>query len=293
VTERAGDWPGEPVWLVTGATGGLGRALTVQLLAAGGRVVATARSIEPLADLTSGHPSRLLAVAADVTDPGAAAVVAAAGMQRFGRIDVLVNNAGSGLFGAVEELSDEEILGQLDVNLLGPWRFIRAVLPGMRARGDGLIVTVSSVAGFVAHPGNGAYNASKFAVNGMTEALAGEVSDSGVRVLLVEPGPFRTEFLRSSAGPGRRVPGYPDYAGSTRARAGRQLSDPVRMAGQILQCAASAAAAPARSSPFRLVLGPDAWQAIQARLARMAQELETSREAAWSTVREGPEQLLT
>jgi len=188
-----------------------------------------------------------------------------------------LNNAGSGLFGAIEELSDEEILGQLDTNVLGPWRFLRAVLPGMRARMRGTIVNVSSVAGFVAQPGNGAYNASKAAFDSMTEALAREVRELGVHVLLVQPGPFRTTFLGHSAGPASRIDAYPDYAEATRSRAGRQASDPARIAAQIIK------AVQQPDPAFRLVLGSDAWSAMRAKLDVVSADLRASYAAAMST----------
>jgi NAD(P)-dependent dehydrogenase (short-subunit alcohol dehydrogenase family) len=268
---------GAQVWLVTGASRGLGMALTQQLLAGGAQVAATARRTGPLAGLQHANPERLLVTAADMTSRQSVEAMVGAALERFRRIDVLVNNAGSGLFGAIEELSDEEISGQLDTNVLGPWRFLRAVLPGMRTRRRGTVVNVSSVAGFVAQPGNGAYNASKAAFEGMTEALAREVGRFGVRVLLVQPGPFRTAFLGHSAGPAVRIGAYPDYADATRGRAGRQASDPAKIAAQIIR-------AVQRPDPaFRLVLGSDAWSAIRAKLDVISADLSASYTAAMST----------
>jgi short-subunit dehydrogenase len=226
---------------------------------------------------------QVLAIRCDISQRTEAEALIEQANTRFGRIDVLVNNAGTGLFGTVEELSDEEVLAQLDTNVVGPWRFIRAVLPGMRARGYGTIVNVSSVAGFVAHPGNGAYNASKAAFDGMTEALAAEVRDFGVRVLLVQPGPFRSQFLGHSVGPNARVGAYPDYAQATRNRAGKQASDPAKMAAQIIRAVRN------RETGFRLVLGSDAWSAIRAKLDVLAADLTASRAAAMSTAVEDRE----
>jgi NAD(P)-dependent dehydrogenase (short-subunit alcohol dehydrogenase family) len=275
--DLSGESSGDQVWLVTGASRGLGMALTQQLLAGGARVAATARRTGPLAGLQHLNREQLLVTAADMTSRQLVEAMVGAALGRFRRIDVLVNNAGSGLFGAIEELSDEEILGQLDTNVLGPWRFLRAVLPGMRTRRHGTVVNVSSVAGFVAQPGNGAYNASKAAFDGMTEALAREVSRFGVRVLLVQPGPFRTAFLGHSAGPAARIDAYPDYAEATRGRAGRQASDPAKIAAQIIK------AVQHPDPAFRLVLGSDAWSAMQARLDVISADLSASYAAAMST----------
>ena len=228
MSDLSGESSGAQVWLVTGASRGLGMALTRRLLAGGAQVAATARRTGSLAELQHVNREQLLVTAADMTSRQSVETMVGAALERFRPIDVLVNNAGSGLFGAVEELSDEEILGQLDTNVLGPWRFLRAVLPGMRTRRRGTVVNVSSVAGFVAQPGNGAYNAAKAAFDGMTEALAREVRGFGVRVLLVQPGPFRTEFLGHSAGPAARIGAYPDYADATRGRAGGRPATPQR-----------------------------------------------------------------
>jgi NAD(P)-dependent dehydrogenase (short-subunit alcohol dehydrogenase family) len=283
MTDGSRDPSAEPVWLITGASRGLGMALTQQLVAAGTRVAATARGTEPLAGLGKASTGELLVATADLTSRQSVESMVNAALERFGRVDVLVNNAGTGLFGTVEELSDEEVLAQLDTNVVGPWRFIRAVLPSMRVSGRGTIVNISSVAGFVAQPGNGAYNASKSAFDGMTEALAGEVRDFGIRVLLVQPGPFRSQFLGHSTGPAARVGAYPDYAQATRNRAGKQASDPAKMAAQIIK-------AVRHPHPgFRLVLGSDAWLAMRAKLDVLAADLKASRNAAMSTAIEDRE----
>ena len=185
----------ERVWLVTGGSSGFGRAIAEAALARGDGVAATARRAGRLGDLVSGAPEgRALAVGLDLADPEGPGRVVEEVLNSFGRIDVLVNNAGHGQVGAVEETTEEELREIFDVHVFGPAALVRAVLPAMRGQRSGAIVQMSSFGGQVAYPGFGAYCATKFALEGFSEALAPEVAPFGVKVLIVEPGAFRTGF---------------------------------------------------------------------------------------------------
>ena len=181
-------------WIITGATAGLGAALARSALEAGEQVVGTARRLERFASLQERFGDRLLAVAHDVRDRDGAAGVVEQAVARFGGVDVLVNNAGVGQVGAAEEISDAALQDMLDQHLLGPAAFVRAVVPVMRAAGSGSIVQMSSQGGRISFPAVGSYSAGKFALEGWSEALSGEVAPFGIRVLIVEPSRFRTEF---------------------------------------------------------------------------------------------------
>ncbi|HEY2207601.1 MAG TPA: oxidoreductase [Pseudonocardia sp.] len=266
------------VWFITGASSGFGRALTEAALAAGHRVVATARRPETLDDLAAARPADLLAATLDVTDHRQVRAAVAAAVERFGRIDVLVNNAGHGLVGALEELSEDQIRAVLEVNLLGVMAVTRAVLPHMRAARRGHVVALSSVGGMVANPGHVLYGTSKFALEGMCEALAGEVAPLGIRVTIVEPGPFRTDFAGRSMTFAEPIDDYRDTpAGRLRERSsaqdGVQPNDPAKAAEAILRAVADP------GSPLRLPLGPEAVDRIRAKLRAQLDDL-----AAWETV---------
>jgi NAD(P)-dependent dehydrogenase (short-subunit alcohol dehydrogenase family) len=261
------------VWLITGASSGFGRALADAVLARGESVAATARRIDSLDDLTDG--ARVLVLALDVTDPAQREAAVAEALERFGRIDVLVNNAGRTQVGAVEETTDEELRSLFDLHFFAPAALTRAVLPHMRRQGDGAIVQMSSVGGQVTAPGFSAYCATKFALEGLTETLHDEVAQFGVRTLIVEPGSFRTGlFRRDAAYESAEMPEYADVVGPTReyvrTNHGEQPGDPVKAAEAIIT------ALDAREPPLRLVLGPDALDNIEARLAGLSEEL-----AAW------------
>jgi NAD(P)-dependent dehydrogenase (short-subunit alcohol dehydrogenase family) len=182
------------VWLITGASSGFGRAIAEAALAAGDSVVAAARRTDALADLVASAPERVTALALDVTDPDRIKAAVAEVLDGHGRVDVLVNNAGRGAIGAAEETTDGELRHLMDLHFFGPAALTRAVLPGMRERGSGAIVQMSSMGGRFTFPGVGAYSATKFALEGWSEALAKEVERFGIRVLIVEPGAFRTSF---------------------------------------------------------------------------------------------------
>src|SRR5882757_1735637 len=266
------------VWFITGASSGLGRTLAERVLAAGDRVVATARNVAALEDLTGPGPHDVIRLPLDVTDPEQVRATVAEAVERAGAIDVLVNNAGHGLIGALEELSDEQIQRILGTNVFGVLAVTRAVLPHMRARRRGHIVQMSSVGGVVGNPGHALYATSKFALEGMSEALAGEVKPLGIRVTIVEPGPFRTEFHGRSMEFAEQIDDYRDTpAGTTRQRfseaAGNQPNDPVRAAEAIILAVRD------ESSPLRLPLGQEAVTRIRAKLRGQLADLE-----AWEKV---------
>lgn len=265
-------------WFITGSSAGFGRVFAETLLDRGDTVVATARDPRSLADLVDKYPDAVLALPLDVTDAGQVRAAVDAAVAA-GPIDVLVNNAGHGLLGALEELSGEEIRDVLAVNLLGALAVTRAVLPHMRARRRGHIVQMSSVGGVIGNPGHAIYATSKFALEGASEALAGEVAPFGIGVTIVEPGPFRTEFLGRSL---RRATPIPDYedgpAGALRARFGtqhgQQPGDPVRAVEAIIDVVHSS------SAPLRLPLGRQAVERIRGKLQGQLADLEACAEVA-------------
>jgi NAD(P)-dependent dehydrogenase (short-subunit alcohol dehydrogenase family) len=266
------------VWLVTGASSGFGRAIADAALARGDSVVATARRPEALSDL-EGH-ERAHVVELDVTDPAARAAAVAEAIDRFGRIDVLVNNAGRTQVGAVEETTDDELRFLFELHFFAPAALTRAVLPHMRSQGGGAIVQMSSVGGQVTAPGFSAYCATKFALEGLTETLRDEVSEFGIHTLIVEPGAFRTGLFRPEAAyESAEMPEYAATVGPTREYVrGNHLAqpgDPVKAAEAII------AALDADEPPLRLVLGADAIGNIERRLESVSDEL-----AAWRSLGE-------
>ncbi|WP_294195586.1 oxidoreductase [uncultured Sphingomonas sp.] len=271
--------PADPVWFITGCSTGFGRELATLVLGRGGRVVATARDAARVADLGDGQGDRLLALALDVTDDAAIAAAVAAAEARFGRIDVLVNNAGYGYQSSIEEGEEDEIRAQFDANVFGLFAMTRAVLPGMRARRQGAIVNITSVAGLVGFPSSGYYAASKHAVEGFSDTLAAEVAPLGVSVTCVEPGPFRTDWAgRSLRQTESRIADYADTAAarmaSTKGYSGNQPGDPVR-AGE-----AMIAAVMRDVPPRHLVLGKWGFDAVTERLRARIAEIEGLRDEA-------------
>jgi NAD(P)-dependent dehydrogenase (short-subunit alcohol dehydrogenase family) len=247
----------QKTWIITGGSSGLGRALVEAALEAGENVVATARRLERFDKLRERFPERLLPLAHDVRDTEAASEVVHGAIHRFGRVDVLVNNAGVGQVGAAEEVSDAELRDMLAQHLFGPAALVRAVLPHMRAAGAGAIVQMSSQGGRMSFPGVGSYSAGKFALEGWSQALAGEVAPFGIHVLIVEPSRFRTEFnsggvLRAAA----MSTDYDDVIGAVRANMadadGIQEGDPVRAASIIRHVLDDP------DAPLRLPLGAEA-----------------------------------
>src|ERR1700759_2111894 len=186
------------VWFITGASTGFGRLLAEEVLKAGGKVIATARNLDKVAVLEKQYPQTAKALALDVTNTGQIESVVTEAIAKFGRVDVLVNNAGYGVAGAIEEVSEAEFMPMFETNVFGLLQVTRAFLPHLRKQRSGHILNLSSIGGLVASPGMGFYNATKFAVEGISEALAAEVAPLGIRVTIVEPGPFRTDFLGRS-----------------------------------------------------------------------------------------------
>jgi NAD(P)-dependent dehydrogenase (short-subunit alcohol dehydrogenase family) len=243
-----------PVWFITGCSSGLGRALAERVLRHGHRCVATGRNPAHIADLVRAHPKTSLALALDVTVDEQRHDAVARAEQAFGSIDVLVNNAGHGYSAAIEEGEDGDIRRMFETNFFALAAMTRRVLPGMRSRGRGHIVNISSIGGLVGNPASGYYCATKFAVEGLSQALAKEVAPLGIRVTLIEPGPFRTDFQgRSMTTVAKPIDAYAQTAGARRAQlresSGKQAGDPVRAADAIIKVVESA------DPPLHLVLG--------------------------------------
>jgi NAD(P)-dependent dehydrogenase (short-subunit alcohol dehydrogenase family) len=268
------------VWLITGANSGFGRAFTEAAVAAGDIVVATARRPQALADLVAAHPDRIEALRLDVTDQAAGRAVVDDVVARHGRIDVLVNNAGRTHVGAVEESADDELRDLFDLHFFGPAGLIRAALPHMRARRSGAIVQLSSMGGQLSFAGFGAYSATKFALEGLSEALADELRPLGIKVLIVEPGAFRTGLFGNASASGQ-IDDYESTAGNTRrvvaAGDGAQPGDPAKAAEAVI------AALEAEHTPLRLPLGDDSVDAVLAHLDSVRSEIATWEKTARAT----------
>ncbi|MFD5315672.1 oxidoreductase [Streptomyces sp. NPDC127098] len=270
-------------WLITGCSTGFGRQLAATVLARGDRAVVTARRPEQVEDLVDAAPDRALGLALDVTEPARIQAAVAAAEDRFGGVDVLVNNAGIGYFAAVEESTDDEVRRMFEVNVFGLSAMVRAVLPGMRARRSGTIVNFSSIGGLRSFPAVGYYNATKFAVEGLSEALWQEVEPLGIRVLLAEPGPFRTDWAGRSANetpPEHEIADYAATAGAARAsfreNTGREPGDPARAAEAIVT------AVTADNPPHRLLLGSPAYDMALEKLDKLRAEF-----TAWEDLARG------
>ncbi len=268
------------VWLITGANSGFGRAFTEAAVAVGDIVVATARRPEALADLVAAHPDRVEALRLDVTDQAAGQAVIDDVIARHGRLDVLVNNAGRTHVGAVEETADDELRDLFDLHFFGPAALIRAALPHMRARRSGAIVQLSSMGGQLSFAGFGAYSATKFALEGLSEALADELRPLGIKVLIVEPGAFRTGLFGNASTSGQ-IDDYDSTSGETRRMVatgdGTQPGDPAKAAEAVI------AALEAEHTPLRLPLGDDSVDALLAHLESVRTEIATWEKTARAT----------
>lgn len=270
------------VWFITGASRGFGALIAQQALARGDAVVATARDPQTVIDALGRHPS-LLALRLDVRLEAQAITAARQALERFGRIDVLVNNAGYGLLGAVEEASGEEIRALYETNVFGLLNVTRAVLPSMRQRGRGHVMNISSVGGYSAYAGWGVYSSTKFAVEALSEALQQELAPVGIDVTVIEPGFFRTDFLDASSlvPTARRIDDYAATVGAMREFAAgknhRQPGDPAKLAGALLQLA------DAPRPPVRLQLGSDTVKRVREKNRFVEQELAQWLELATST----------
>jgi len=269
------------VWFITGSSTGFGRLLAQELLRRGNRVIATARDIAKVEDLVHQYPDAARALTLDVTNPAQIESVAQQAIAAFGHVDILVNNAGYGLNGAIEEVSEEEFEPMFQTNIYGLIRTTRAFLPHFRQRRTGHIFNLSSVSGLIGGAGWGFYNATKFAVEGFSEALAGEMKPLGVHVTVIEPGPFRTDFLgRSGKLAAKEFPEYKDTAGKARdylkTQAGKQPGDPQKAVEAIIAVADSPA------PPLHLILGKIALIRFRDKLALWQKEI-----AAWEPVTVG------
>jgi NADP-dependent 3-hydroxy acid dehydrogenase YdfG len=265
-------------WLVTGCSTGFGRVIAQAILTAGDNLIATARNLDAIADIATEYPQQAIVATLDVTDVEAIAAAVQAGLDRFNNIDILVNNAGYGMVGAVEELSDLEIRRQFDTNVFGLLNVTRAVLPQMRKRGTGHIINLSSIAGFVASPGLGAYAATKHAVEAFSESMAQELEPLGIHVTIVEPGNFRTDWAgRSMSHADLTIADYKPTAGRLQAALaqmnGQQAGDPTKLAKVLIDIVHSA------SPPLRLALGKDCVAGIRAKAEGVMANLKE-----WETV---------
>jgi NAD(P)-dependent dehydrogenase (short-subunit alcohol dehydrogenase family) len=266
------------VWFITGASRGFGAELVRQAVARGNQVVATARRLADIPDQQG-----VLRLALDVTDAAQAQAAVDAAVREFGRIDVVVNNAGRGLLGAVEEASDEAARAVFDTNVFGVLNVQRAVLPVLRRQRSGHVLQISSVGGFTTGPGWGIYGATKFALEGLSEALYGELKPLGVKVTIVEPGLFRTDFLDGSS-LHRADDEIADYAGTAGAmrqiateRNHAQPGDPAKAASAIVDLTETA------DPPLRIQLGADSVGRVEAKLDQVRSELEQWRKVSLST----------
>ncbi|MFJ5521163.1 oxidoreductase [Streptomyces griseoluteus] len=270
-------------WFITGGTpGGFGMAYADAALERGDNVVLTARRPRRLDEWAARHGDRVLVHALDVTDAQQVQEAVAAAEERFGGIDVLVNNAGRGWYGSVEGTPDSEVRTSFELNFFSVTQMLRAVLPGMRERGSGWVINMSSVAGLRSVPGFGYYSAAKYAVEGLTDALRHEVAPFGIRVLAVEPGAFRTQAYASFADEAvnETVDAYLPLIGSVRStmieQDGRQPGDPHRGVRAVLEAMDSP------TPPHRIVLGADGYEAVQGHLTDMAAELRAFETASRS-----------
>jgi NAD(P)-dependent dehydrogenase (short-subunit alcohol dehydrogenase family) len=268
-----------PVWFITGCSTGFGRELATQALERGYRVVVTARKPDEVEALAAKGEALVLKL--DVTDKNQIDTAIKAAEKQFGGIDVLVNNAGIGYFAAVEESEEKEVRRMFEINVFGMGRMIQAALPGMRRRRKGFIVNISSVAGLRSFPSLGYYDATKFAVEGLSEALWQEVEPLGIKVMLVEPSGFRTDWAGRSANESKKQ--IADYAATAgvcrsemRADSGKQPGDPARAAKAIVEAVASL------NPPHHLLLGNDAYEGATAKLEALAKEFK-----AWESVSRG------
>lgn len=270
---------GQPVWFITGCSTGFGRQIAKSVLGRGYRAVVTSRDTDDIRDLAELGDALILKL--DVTDRTQAEEAVRAAEDHYGAIDVLVNNAGIGYFAAVEESSELEVRKMFDVNVFGLSRMIHLALPGMRKRRQGFIVNLSSIGGLRSFPALGYYNATKFAVEGLSEALWQEVEPLGIKVMLVEPSGFRTDWAgRSANETTHQIADYADTANRNirhlRALSGNQDGDPVRAAEAIVEAVESP------TPPHRLLLGNDAYDGAISKLDELREEFK-----AWEEVSRG------
>ena len=255
------------VWFITGTSRGIGRAFAESALERGDKVAASARNVAALEDLVAEHGDEaVLPLVLDVTDRAAVAAAVAAAHQKFGRLDVVVNNAGYGLFGMVEEITEQQVRDQMETNFFGAFWVTQAVLPILRAQGGGHIVQVSSVGGVAAFPSLGAYQASKWALEGFSDSLSQEVAGLGIKVTIVEPGGFSTDWAGSSATLAEVNPAYDKVREALAAQMSHaRYSDPANAGAALLQIV------DAQNPPLRVFFGTQAMEIVEPLYARRLQ----------------------
>jgi NAD(P)-dependent dehydrogenase (short-subunit alcohol dehydrogenase family) len=269
-------------WFITGVSSGFGRQLTEQLLERGDRVIGTVRDTGKVADLLERYHETYHAELLDVTDTAAIHEVLERSFSKLGRIDVIISNAGYGLFGAAEELSDKQVEHIVATNLLGPIQLIRAALPHLRAQGGGRVIQISSYGGQVAFPGNSMYHATKWGIEGFMESVAQEVAPFGIGMTIVEPGGARTEFRYGSAQVAQLLPVYDQtpahsFLKMLDPKNGLAPGDPARMAARIIE------SVDVEPAPLRMVLGSQALESTLVTLRKRIEGFEAQTEFAAST----------
>ncbi|HEY4325511.1 MAG TPA: oxidoreductase [Mucilaginibacter sp.] len=261
------------VWFITGASSGFGKAFAEYAISQNYRVVMTARRLDKLEDIRALAPEQVEAIKMDVNDNDEIVAAVQQAIARFGRIDVLINNAGYGVLGAVEETPEEELRAQLETNFFGAVKVTKTLLPYFREQQSGAIVNISSMGGQMSFAGFGAYSASKFALEGLSEALASELKPFGIKVLIVEPGSFRTDLMGAALKKMPELAAYKNTVGGTRAFAEgshhTQEGDPMKAARAIDTALKS------ENTPLRLVLGADALEAIKNHAQTLLKEIDT------------------
>jgi len=269
------------VWFITGCSTGFGRFLAIEALEKGYKVVVTARNTNDVQDIVAPYPETAIVVKLDVTDTASIKSSVAAAIEKFGQIDVLVNNAGIGYFGAIEESEEAEVRRMFEINVFGLAHMTQAVLPIMRKQRSGHILNIASIGGLRSFPGVGFYNATKYAVDGLSEALSKEVAPLGIKVTIVAPSGFRTDWAGRSANDSKIV--IEDYAstagknkGDIRGYSGNQPGDPMRAAKAMIQVVET------ENPPMRLLLGAAALKGARLKLEELKQDFDT-----WAAVSEG------
>jgi NAD(P)-dependent dehydrogenase (short-subunit alcohol dehydrogenase family) len=269
-------------WFITGVSSGFGRQLTEQLLKRGDLVIGTVRDTKKITDLIERHPQSFHAEVLEMTNPAAIRAVVERSFTQRGRIDVIISNAGYGLFGAAEELTDKQVEHLVATNLVGPIHLIRAALPHLRAQGGGRVIQISSYGGQVAYPGNSLYHASKWGIEGFVESVAQEVASFGIGMTIVEPGGARTEFRYGSAQVAKLTPIYDQTHAHSFLRMldpqnGLAPGDPARMAARIIE------SVDVEPAPLRVVLGSQALEGTLATLRKRIADFQAQTQLAAST----------
>lgn len=269
------------VWFITGCSSGFGSALAKELLENGYRVAVTARNIDQVKTLTEGYPDTAIALTLDVTDPTQIKTAVESAVARFGQIDVLVNNAGIGYFGAIEESEEVEVRKMFEINVFGLAKMTQEVLPYMRKQRSGHILNISSIGGLRSFPGIGFYNATKYAVDGLSESLSKEVAPLGIKVTIIAPSGFRTDWAgRSAKNTSVRIDDYATTAGKNmgdiRGYSGNQPGDPVRAAKAMILVTET------ENPPLRLLLGAAALKGGRIKLDELKHDFDN-----WAAVSEG------